>query len=115
MLKSFRKSPKFCYVRRFLQKGMARKLNESYCFSTVILLLFFPDSEICNKIQNDLQIGHEKLCPWPQNPCPPSFLSLPSLTTEQWKVSLKESFDGLVHIKGNLPELNEDEIAAMVM
>ena len=94
---------------------MARKLNEINCFFFVIFFLFFSDSEICNKIQNDLQIGHEKLCPWLQNPCPPSFLSLPSLTTEQWKFTLKESFDGLVHIKGNLPELNEDEIATMVM
>jgi len=70
-------------------------------------------TEICNKIQNDLQIGHEKLCPWPKNPCPLSFLSLPTFTAEQWKLHIGEAFDGLVQLRGSLPELNEDEIASM--
>ena len=70
--------------------------------------------EICNKIQNELQIGHEKLCPWPENPCPPSFLSLPPYTSAQWKSDVRNAFDGLVELRSNLPELNENEIASMV-
>ncbi|XP_065674268.1 uncharacterized protein LOC100199404 isoform X2 [Hydra vulgaris] len=70
-------------------------------------------NEICNKVQNKLQIGHEKLCPWPDNPCPPSFLSLPSYTSEQWCAEMKLSFESLMTLRGNLPELNEDEIASL--
>ena len=75
---------------------------------------FNIDAEICNKLQNELQIGHEKLCPWPKNPCPPYFLSLPSYTAEQWKVVTKDAFDDLVMLRNSLPELNEDEVASMV-
>lgn len=70
-------------------------------------------AEICTKLQNELQIGHEKLCPWPHNPCPPSFLSLPAHSVEQWKQIVKVAFDNLVELRSYLPELNEDEIASM--
>lgn len=80
----------------------------------IYYLLLILDSEICNKIKNELQIGHEKLCPWPNNPCPPSFLSVPSQSAQQWKADIKHAFSGLLELKGNLPELNEDAVAAMV-
>lgn len=70
-------------------------------------------TEICNKLQSDLQIGHKQLCPWPNNPCPRSFLTLPSYTGEQWKEEIIVAFKGLIQLKFNLPELCEDEVAAM--
>jgi len=72
------------------------------------------DSEICSEIKDKLKIGHQKLCPWPHNPCPPSFLSLPSLSAQQWKTEIKSAFYGLLELKGNLPDLNEDTVATMV-
>ncbi|XP_066930142.1 uncharacterized protein [Clytia hemisphaerica] len=70
-------------------------------------------SDICNEIKDKLKIGHQKLCPWPQNPCPPSFLSLPSRSAQQWKMEIRSAFCGLLELKGNLPELNEDTVASM--
>ena len=80
----------------------------------IILKYYILDSDICQKIQDELQIGHEKLCPWPENPCPPSFLSMPSCSGEHWRVEIKNAFEGLVELNSKLPELNEDEVAAMV-
>jgi len=70
-------------------------------------------AEICNKLQSDLQIGHKQLCPWPKNPCPRSFLALPCYTADQWKKEVIAAFESLVLLKSNLPELCEDEVAAM--
>lgn len=69
--------------------------------------------EICNKLQSDLQIGHKELCPWPNNPCPRSFLTLPRYTGEKWKEEIMVAFKGLIQLKSNLPELCEDEVATM--
>ena len=83
-------------------------------YNTICVVLNILDTEICNKLQTDLQIGHNQLCPWPKNPCPRSFLSLPCYSGEQWKDEITSAFTGLIQLKNNLPELSEDEVADMV-
>ena len=75
----------------------------------------FPlDSDICSQIKDNLKIGHQNLCPWPQNPCPPSFLNMPSWSAQNWKFEINSAFHSLLELKSNLPELNEDTVASMV-
>eukprot|EP00794_Sanderia_malayensis_P006100 gene6100-6804_t len=88
------------------------------CNATVFAA--FPDQwdsetykEMCSHLQSKLITGHDKLCPWPENCCPISFMNLPYQSREQWTSFLMNSFSGLLMLGKEMPLLNEDALEDM--
>ncbi|EDO45084.1 predicted protein [Nematostella vectensis] len=65
-----------------------------------------PVAKTCLQLKDSLVAGHTKFCPWPDNPCPESFLGLPTNTPVQWKEDFRMRCQALLDLGASLPLLD---------
>ncbi|XP_032243135.2 zinc finger C3HC-type protein 1-like [Nematostella vectensis] len=63
-------------------------------------------AKTCLQLKDSLVAGHTKFCPWPDNPCPESFLGLPTNTPVQWKEDFRMRCQALLDLGASLPLLD---------
>lgn len=74
-----------------------------------------PDlySKTCGQLNEALVSGHSKLCPWPDNPCPESFIRLPVYSYSQWLDDYRARWRSIVTLAEDIPLVDEQAMKDM--
>ncbi|XP_073229402.1 uncharacterized protein [Porites lutea] len=74
-----------------------------------------PDmySKTCEQLKEALVTGHSKLCPWPDNPSPESFLKLPMYSYSQWLEDYRARWRSIVTLVDEIPLIDEQAMEDM--
>ncbi|XP_015771803.1 PREDICTED: nuclear-interacting partner of ALK-like [Acropora digitifera] len=75
--------------------------------------VFITDSKTCEQLNEALVSGHSKLCPWPDNPCPESFVRLPIYSYSQWLDDYRARWRSIVTLADDIPLVDEQAIKDM--
>ncbi|KAL9960654.1 hypothetical protein ACROYT_G034140 [Oculina patagonica] len=70
-------------------------------------------AKTCEQLKEALVSGHSKLCRWPDNPCPESFVKLPLYSYAQWLEDYRERWRSIITLVDEIPCVDEQAIEDM--